>query len=100
MKREPLQFERKHLNTKLTGDLEIYKAYCCQVNKKIIEAKVEFNRKNISDCKQDKKKLFSLTNRMMGRKQQTILPKDVPDQTLADNLQSFSKIKLIRYARS
>ena len=75
------RLERKMMKSGLESDKMAYKKQCDFVNFLLNEAKQEFYSNKILDSKDDKRKFFSLTKRIMNWSQEPQLPsglRDVP----------------------
>ena len=99
MKREQRQHERKYLRTKLFADHQIFRNFSHQFNRKIKQAKQDYLSSKITECNQDYKKIYSITNSLMGKKIQNSFPKSTSDQALADSFIDYfsDKVKIIHH---
>ena len=94
MKTQKRRLERKWLKSKLSIDHQIYKDHCQNFYNKISYMKRSFYEEKISSSSKDLKKMFSLTNLLMGRKSKPILPERNSDKELADRFSKFFKTKI------
>ena len=97
-KRERRKCERTATRTLLTGDREIAEERYARRTVQIEQAKAAYYTSQIDKNKGDSKTLFKLTNSLMGKNGETILPTHSCDKTLADQFLSFfhNKIDNIR----
>ena len=97
-KRERRKCERTATRTLLTVDREIAEERYARRTVQIEQAKAAYYTSQIDKNKGDSKTLFKLTNSLMGKNRETILPTHSCDKTLADQfLSSFhNKIDNIR----
>ena len=90
--------ERKWRQSGLTVHREIYAKQRNVVSNLISKAKKDYTcEKKIVDC-DTSRKLFRLRNQMMGTFRGTVLPSNIPPESLPDKFSDFfvSKIQLIR----
>ena len=97
-KRERRKCERTATRTLLTVDREIAEERYARRTVQIEQAKAAYYTSQIDKNKGDSKTLFKLTNSLMGKNGETILPTHSCDKTLADQFLSFfhNKIDNIR----
>ena len=97
-KRERRKCERTATRTLLTVDREIAEERYARRTVQIEQAKAAYYTSQIDKNKGDSKTLFKLTNSLMGKNRETILPTHSCDKTLADQFLSFfhNKIDNIR----
>ena len=97
-KRERRKCERTATRTLLTVDREIVEERYARRTVQIEQAKAAYYTSQIDKNKGDSKTLFKLTNSLMGKNGETILPTHSCDKTLADQFLSFfhNKIDNIR----
>ena len=97
-KRERRKCERTATRTLLTVDREIAEERYARRTVQIVQAKAAYYTSQIDKNKGDSKTLFKLTNSLMGKNGETILPTHSCDKTLADQFLSFfhNKIDNIR----
>ena len=97
-KRERRKWERTATRTLLTVDREIAEERYARRTVQIEQAKAAYYTSQIDKNKGDSKTLFKLTNSLMGKNGETILPTHSSDKTLADQFLSFfhNKIDNIR----
>ena len=97
-KRERRKCERTATRTLLTVDREIADERYARRTVQIEQAKAAYYTSQIDKNKGDSKTLFKLTNSLMGKNGETILPTHSCDKTLADQFLSFfhNKIDNIR----
>ena len=89
--------ERKWRQSGLTVHREIYAKQCNLVSKLISKAKKEYICEKIVDC-DSSQELFHLSYQMMGTFRSTVLPSNIPPESLPDKFSEFfvSKIEQIR----
>ena len=97
-KRERRKCERTATRTLLTVDREIAEERYARRTVQIEQAKAAYYTSQIDKNKGDSKTLFKLTNSLMGKNGETILPTHLCDKTLADQFLFFfhNKIDNIR----
>ena len=97
-KRERRKCERTATRTLLTVDREIAEERYARRTVQIEQAKAAYYTSQIDKNKGDSKTLLKLTNSLMGKNGETILPTHSCDKTLADQFLSFfhNKIDNIR----
>ena len=97
-KRERRKCERTATRTLLTVDREIAEERYARRTVQIEQAKAAYYTSQIDKNKGDSKTLFKLTNSLMGKNGETILPTHSCDKTLADQFLFFfhNKIDNIR----
>ena len=97
-KRERRKCERTATRTLLTVDREIAEERYARRTVQIGQAKAAYYTLQIDKIKGDSKTLFKLTNSLMGKNGETILPTHLCDKTLADQFLSYfhNKIDNIR----
>ena len=97
-KRERRKCKRTATRTLLTVDREIAEERYVRRTVQIEQAKAAYYASQIDKNKGDSKTLFKLTNSLMGKNGETILPIHSCDKTLADQFLSFfhNKIDNIR----
>ena len=97
-KRERRKCERTATRTLLTVDREIAEERYARRTVQIEQAKAAYYTSQIDKNKGDSKTLFKLTNSLMGKNGETILPTHSCDKTLADQFIFFfhNKIDNIR----
>ena len=88
-KRERRKCERTATRTLLTVDREIAEERYARRTVQIEQAKAAYYTSQIDKNKGDSKTLFKLTNSLMGKNGETILPTHSCDKTLADQFLSF-----------
>ena len=88
-KRQRRCFEKLWRKTRLTVHRLAYKEKCDIVKQMIAESKKTYILGKVSDCDGDQKKLFSLTNSLLGRNKVTDLPSSSNHDTLAQSFNEF-----------
>lgn len=90
--------ERHMRKTQLTVHHEIYKEKCRQTNKLLLQCKRDYYSNKITEIGNDQKKLYRLTNNLMGNNHQTVLPSHQSEKDLANKFGEFflGKIQTIR----
>jgi len=76
----------------------IYRDLCRKINTLLFKENMCFYSTRIEECGQDQKKLFKLTNNLMGSNSNINLPDFTSDELLADKFSSFfmKKTTIIR----
>ena len=95
-KRECRKLERKWMKTKLVVDHQIYRKQCNLFNNQVRLAQMNYNKKLVSSCGRDQKKIFSLSNRLLGRLKVSTFPKTDSDTHCANNFIKFFSNKVIK----
>ena len=95
-KRERRRLERKWMKSKLNIDHEIYRRQCALTFNKIRLARMNFNKDLLSDCGHDQKKVYSVANRLLGRKKVSSFPKANTDEQCANEFIQFFNDKVNR----
>ena len=88
-KRERRKCKRTATRTLLTVDREIAEERYARRTVQIEQAKAAYYTSQIDKNKGDSKTLFKLTNSLLGKNGETILPTHSCDKTLADQILSF-----------
>ncbi len=91
------RLERKWRKTKCDADRDLYSKQRQAVSKKIETAKTHYYSQSVADCMGDPKRLFSIADTLMHRKNEPILPDTSCNQTLAEKFSQFfvNKITMI-----
>ena len=97
-KRERRKAERQMRRTGLTVHKEIFRSHCIQVSKLAIRSKRSYYSNKIVEMGKDQKQLYRLTNRLMGKRSDAVLPTHQSEEKLANSFGDFfqSKIQTIR----
>ena len=84
------------MKTKLSVDHEIYRKQCTVVGNKVRVAQLNFNKKTVAECGRDQKRVYSVANRLLGKKKE-VFPKELSDKHCADKFIKFfsNKVKNI-----
>ena len=90
--------ERKMRKSKLTVDIQIYREKCNSVSNLLLKTKKQYLSDKIEEIGNDSKHLFKLTNNIMGKTKETILPSIDDQHQLANRFGRFflGKIDNIR----
>ena len=83
------KYESLCRKTRLTVHFDMYSGSCMDVQTEISNSKSEILQKKISDCNGDQKKLFKIVETLLGRNQQTMLPKYDSPLTMASVMNIF-----------
>ena len=97
-KRERRKAERVWRRTNLTIHRDIHKDKCHLYSKLLTQSKQDyFSRKN-NECGSDSKRLYGLTNRLLGKNQEPSLPTSDSDTEMSNKFSEFfvGKIQSIR----
>ena len=94
LKRTMRRKERLWRKTKLTVHYDMYKNQSAKFFTALRSARIQHCSKLVGDCGSDTKKIFRLTNFLLGRKTTQALPKSSSDQKLADVFMSFFTDKI------
>lgn len=86
-KRLRRQLERKWRRHNRDIDLRAYRVQCAVVVKHIHKAKTEYYSSRITECKNDQKTLFNITNKLLENHHSPKLPSD--DTELSNRFNSF-----------
>ena len=97
-RRQKRKAERKWRKTGLEIDRDIFRQVRNQLSFKISNAKANFYRNKVEECKGDQKKLFQMIQELMHQKQVPTLPSYISAEKLAESFSDFfiHKIKKIR----
>ncbi|CAG2249207.1 unnamed protein product [Mytilus edulis] len=97
-KRNCRKTERRMRKTNLTVHQQIHRDACVHANKLLIRCKKEHYSTKVEEAEHDQKQLFRLSKRIMGEKQETILPSHKDEKDLANKFCQFfmNKIETIR----
>ena len=97
-KRERRKAERVWRRTNLTIHRDIHKETCRGYSKLLTQSKQEYYSRKITECGSDSKRLYSLTNRLLGKNQEPSLPNIDCDTELSNKFAAFfvGKIQSIR----
>jgi hypothetical protein len=98
LKQERRQAERRWLKTQLPADRRHYQEKRVAVNASIHNAKKNHFRERVAACDGDQRKLFQISNRLLGRAKDTALPSASAVTALPDLFSDFfiTKINTIR----
>ena len=90
--------ERKMRKSKLQVDKQIYKECCITTNRLLQKCKTEYYSDKISEFGNDQKRLFKLTNSLLGNTNTVVLPSHQSETELANIFGSYflGKIETIR----
>ena len=90
--------ERKWRKTKCDAYRDLYSKQHQAVSQKIKTAKTHYYSQSIAECMGDQKHLYSITDILMHRKKEPVLPDTSCNQTLAEKFSQFfvNKITMIR----
>ena len=89
------QLERKwRANGRLQTDKELYCAHRDLVNSLVKRAKRSYFVDLIEDCRNDSRKLFSVANRLLNRRQLPPLPAHTDSQQMASTFSHFFQTKV------
>ena len=80
--------ERVWRRTNLTIQRDIFKEKCRFYSKLLAQSKQEYYSRKISECGNDPKRFYGLTNRLLGKNQESSLPASVCD-AFVGNIQSI-----------
>ena len=97
-KRDKRKAERVWRRTNLTLHRDIFKENCRLYSKLLAQSKQEYYYRRISECGNDSKRLYGLTNRLLGKNQEPPLPASDSDAELPNKFAEFfvGKIQSIR----
>ncbi|CAC5424857.1 unnamed protein product [Mytilus coruscus] len=97
-KRNCRKAERLMRKTNLTVHQQIHRDACVHENKLLIRCKKEHYSTKVEEAEHDQKQLFRLSKRIMGEKQETILPSHKDEKDLVNKFCQFfmNKIETIR----
>ena len=92
------KLERKWRQSKLTVDHQIYRNQCATVNKSLKHAREIHYTDKIQSCGRDQKSIYKVTNQLLGKKNEVILPSHSSSNELAQDFSEFfvNKIEGIR----
>ena len=93
------QLERKWLKTKSKADHVKYKDHCQAMYKNIRTERLLYNQSEIEKSEKDYKKMSSLTNHLLGKSTNYILPKSIPKEHLPDVFADFFLDKIRKIQR-
>ncbi|XP_072023255.1 uncharacterized protein [Amphiura filiformis] len=98
LKRERRKAERKWISSRLTVDLEIFKALRNKYNVALYHAKCTFFNNKILECGNNYKTMFSIIGEVLHNKKTTKLPDHDCSSDLADQFANYfmSKIETVR----
>ena len=94
LKKTKRQLERKWLKSKADDDYETYRKHCHKMYKAIRLEKLQYNQTKIEEADKDYKKMFSLTNHLMGKSIHSKCPKLIPKEQLPDAFADFFTEKI------
>ena len=77
-KQDRRKSERRMRKTQLTVDKEIYHEKCRNVGKPLFRCKKEYFTNKISEIGHDQKQLYKVTNNLLSKTKETLLP-SIPD---------------------
>ena len=85
-------------NAKLEVHRQIFKEKCNASSRFLFQSKQDYYSTNIIECRNDTKKLFKLTNKLMGKNQDVVWPTSDSDTELSNRFSDFflGKIHIIR----
>ena len=81
--------ERLYRKTKLTVHQEAYHQQASLFCKNLKKARIQYCSSKVEECGSDQKKLFKITNSLMGRKSMKVLPKTDSDLALANDFMTY-----------
>ncbi|XP_062603507.1 uncharacterized protein LOC134265286 [Saccostrea cucullata] len=98
LKRNKRKAERTWRRTKLTVHHLIYQESSRSYSNSLTQCKKEFYSNKITECCRDSKKLYCLTNQLMGIKSDPVLPSSASRKDLSENFAEYfqGKIRNIR----
>ena len=88
LKRERRRKERLFKRTRSNADFQSLRSINFKMNKKVRLTKISYVRDLVAKCGKDKKKIFSLSNKLMGYKKETPCPEGDPEK-LANEFSQF-----------
>ena len=89
--------ERLYRKTKLTVHQEAYHQQASLFCKNLKKARIQYCSSKVEECGSDQKKLFKITNSLMGRKSMKVLPKKDSDLALANDFMTYFNEKTKQY---
>ncbi|CAG2202992.1 unnamed protein product [Mytilus edulis] len=97
-KRNRRRAERKWRETGLEIHRQIFKERCSNTGKLLHQTKQDFFSKKIEDCSGDHKQLFKLSNSLMGKQHDIVLPTSTSNTELSNKFAHFfiNKVTTIR----
>ncbi|VDI25686.1 Hypothetical predicted protein [Mytilus galloprovincialis] len=97
-KRNRRRVERKWSETGLEIHRQIFKERCSRTGKLLHQTKQDFFSKKIEDCSGDHKQLFKLSNSLMGKQHDIVLPTSTSNTELSNKFAHFfiNKVTTIR----
>ena len=96
-KRERRKADRIWRRTNLTIHRDIHKDKCHLYSKLLAQSKQDYFSRKINECGSDSKRLYGLTNRLLGKNQEPSLPTSDSDTELSNK---FPNSSLGRFSRS
>ncbi|CAG2217672.1 unnamed protein product [Mytilus edulis] len=96
-KTERRKAERKMRKTKLEVHKQLYKEQCIKTHKLLLKCKTDYYSDKILEIGCDQKKLFNLTNKLMGNTKTVVLPSRECDKDISNRFGDFflNKIETI-----
>ena len=88
------KLERRWQRTKLDIDQQAYTNQCVRVQDLIINSKMKFYSKLISEAGDDQKSLFSSVSRLLHQKLEVLYPVCSSDSILVNNFADYFEIKI------
>ena len=88
------KLERRWRRTKLDIDRQAYTNQCVRVQDLIINSKMKFYSKLISEARDDQKSLFSYVSRLLHRKPEVLYPVCSSDSILANSFADYFETKI------
>jgi hypothetical protein len=97
-KQDRRKSERRMRKTQLTVDKEIYHEKCRNVGKPLFRCKKEYFTNKISEIGHDQKQLYKVTNNLLGKTKETLLPSILDHYEFGNRFGDFfiGKIETIR----
>ncbi|XP_052791884.1 uncharacterized protein LOC128226025 [Mya arenaria] len=97
-KHQKRKLERKWRDSKLAVDHQIYRQHCSEVNKLLKQSRIDYYTSQITQCGNDYKKLFKVTNTLLGKSNEVTLPSHSSPEQMAQDFSDFfvNKIEKIR----
>ena len=93
-KKERRQTERRCYSWKLSVDLDILRLLRCKLNQLCQSAKSSYYQQQISECGNDAIAMFKITDTLMNKKQESVLPSHECSKAPANDIVSFFSEKI------